>query len=533
MTAARVLILLIALPLLLTNGSVCAQEPDSEPPSGVPVVFENRELFRVYSTLATYQPQERAMVIAERIYLLARGRSFDAETMRLLERAQRTDIMAGEISIASVTDADARAEGRPRQQMAQQRLQIIREAILEYRDRHSTSSIALGIVYSLLSTLTLIVALLSLIRFRLWFSRYSADYLQSRLPTGKVRGFRHLTLAASVHLLRYLIPLFTSTIATVLIPLYLVLLFSFFPWTQAYSQRLQDYLRQQIYTAWEAFLLKLPDLVFILVIFFITWVLLRIIRPLFTGIERGTIEIGVLDPVLAMPTYRIVRLLAIGMALVAAYPYIPGSNSAAFQGLSVFVGALLTIGSTSLTANLISGIVLTYMRAFQPGDYVRIGEVQGTVLEKTGLVIRIRTPKNVIVTIPNSQVQTHTILNFSQMARRGELILHTTVTIGYDVPWRQVHALLIEAAKQTEGILSIPSPFVQQTALNDYHISYELNAYTTLPQNMAALYSDMHQNIQEQFAAAGVEILSPLYASLRDGNPSTVPPESGSPEGGS
>lgn len=533
MSATRVLIFLVALPLLLTAGRVCAQEPTPEAPPGVPVVFENRELFRVYSTLATYNPNERAVVVAERMYRLARGRAFNPEAMRLIERERRTDIMAGEISIASVTDDDARAEGRPRQQIAEQRLQIIREAILEYQERHSASSIALAVLYSLLSTLALIVALLSLIRFRLWFSRHSAAWLKTQLPTGRVRGIRHLVVTAGIHLLRYLIPLFTSTIATALVPLYLILLFGFFPWTQTYSQRLQAYLLQQMDAAWDAFLMKLPDLVFILVIFFITWVLLRIVRPLFTGIERGTIEIGILDPVLAMPTYRIVRLLAIGMALVAAYPYIPGSNSAAFQGLSVFIGALLTLGSTSLSANLISGIVLTYMRAFQPGDYVRIGEVQGTVLEKTGLVIRIRTPKNVIVTIPNSQVQTHTILNFSEMARRGELILHTTVTIGYDVPWRQVHALLIEAAKRTEGILSVPSPFVQQTALNDYHISYELNAYTTLPKNMAALYSDLHQNIQEQFAAAGVEILSPLYASVRDGTPSTVPPESGLPEGGS
>jgi small-conductance mechanosensitive channel len=521
-SALRLIFLLIQI-LWLSAISVAAQEPEAAEAVGVPVIFEDKTLFRVYSPLATYRPEERAAVTTSRLYRLAQQRDFRPETLNLVEKDRRTDIVAGESSISSVTDEDARAEGRSRQEMAGERLQIIRDVILEYRRRHSASSIAMGVVYSLLSTLTLIIVLLSLIRFRLWFSRYSALYLQSHLPAGRVHGLRHLTVMTSVHFLRYLIPLVTSTIATALVPLYLILLFGFFPWTQTYSQSLQAYLMQQIHAAWNAFLTKLPDLVFILVIFFITWVLLRIIRPLFTGIERGTIEIGVLDPALAMPTYRIVRLLAVAMALVAAYPYIPGSNSAAFQGLSVFIGALLTLGSTSLSANLVSGIVLTYMRAFQPGDYVRIGEVQGTVLEKTGLIVRIRTPKNVIVTIPNAQVQSHTILNFSEMARQGELILHTTVTIGYDVPWRKVHALLIEAARQTEGVLSVPSPFVHQTALNDYHISYQLNAYTALPKNMQALYSELHQNIQDQFAAAGVEILSPLYASMRDGNPSTVP----------
>jgi small-conductance mechanosensitive channel len=521
-SALRLIFLLILI-LCLSAISVVAQEPEAAEAVGVPVIFEDKTLFRVYSPLATYRPEERAAVISVRMYRLARGQQFLPETMRLQEQTRRTDIMAGEISIASVTDEDARAEGRSRQEMAGERLQIIRDVILEYRRRHSASSIAMGVVYSLLSTLTLIVTLLSLIRFRLWFSRYSALYLQSHLPASRVHGLRHLTVMTGVHFLRYLIPLVTSTIATALVPLYLILLFGFFPWTQTYSQSLQAYLMQQIHTAWNAFLTKLPDLVFILVIFFITWILLRIIRPLFTGIERGTLEIGVLDPALAMPTYRIVRLLAVAMALVAAYPYIPGSNSAAFQGLSVFIGALLTLGSTSLSANLVSGIVLTYMRAFQPGDVVKIGEVTGVVIEKTGLATRLRTFKNVAITIPNSVVQASQIQNYSVQARQEGLILHTSVTIGYDVPWKQVHALLIAAAQQTEHILADPPPFIRQTSLNDYHITYELNAFTRRPDLMPLLYSTMHENIQEQFAAAGVEILSPLYASVRDGNPSTVP----------
>jgi small-conductance mechanosensitive channel len=174
-------------------------------------------------------------------------------------------------------------------------------------------------------------------------------------------------------------------------------------------------------------------------------------------------------------------------------------------------------------AHGVAGTILTYMRAFQVGDFVRIGNDVGEVLEKTLLVTRIRTQKNEIVTIPNGTVLGGVVVNYSAEAKNEGVIFHTTVTIGYAAPWRQVHELLISAALATDDILHDPLPFVLQTALNDFYVAYELNAYTARPSNMLDVYSVLHQNIQDKFNEAGVEINSPHYTALRDGNQTTIP----------
>jgi len=210
-------------------------------------------------------------------------------------------------------------------------------------------------------------------------------------------------------------------------------------------------------------------------------------------------------------------------SVIVAFPYLPGSESPAFKGISVFLGVLLSLGSTSAVAHGVAGTILTYMRAFQVGDFVRIGTDVGEVSEKTLLVTRVRTQKNEVITIPNGTVLGGVVVNYSAEARKRGVIFHTLVTIGYNAPWRQVHELLISAALATEDILHEPSPFVLQTALNDFYVSYELNAFTDRPTNMQNIYSILHQNIQDRFNEAGVEINSPHYASLRDGNETTIP----------
>lgn len=191
--------------------------------------------------------------------------------------------------------------------------------------------------------------------------------------------------------------------------------------------------------------------------------------------------------------------------------------------MSIFLGVLISIGSGSSVGNVLAGITLTYMRPYRVGDRVQFGDTIGDVLEKSLLVTRLRTIKNVEVVIPNSTILGGMIQNFSAMARNRGLILHTTATIGYDVPWRQVHELLIRAAQNTEGILLEPVPFVLQTALNDFNISYQLNAFTDRPNEFEFIYSRLHQNIQDSFNKAGVEIMSPNYLALRDGNTVTTP----------
>ena len=275
--------------------------------------------------------------------------------------------------------------------------------------------------------------------------------------------------------------------------------------------------------AGETILGYLPNLITLIFIVIVTRYTLKLLRFLYDGINSKRIKIAGLHPELTEPTFQLSRVMILALALVAAYPFLPGSNSPAFRGITIFIGFLLSLGSTSLVTNIVSGIVLTYTRGLRIGDRVKIGGTVGDVLERTLLVTRIRTIKNVVVTIPNGMVLNNEIINYNAPMVDEGLILNTTVTIGYDVPWRKVHDLLIQAALATRNILSDPKPFVLQTSLDDYYVSYELNAYTHTPEQMATIYSELHQNIQDRFNEAGVEIMSPKFTAYREGSELTIP----------
>ena len=261
----------------------------------------------------------------------------------------------------------------------------------------------------------------------------------------------------------------------------------------------------------------------LLVVFGVTRLVLKVMGFLYEAIWKGKIQVNTLHHDLVEPTYQLLRLLVIAFALVAAFPYIPGSSSPVFKAISIFIGFLLSLGSTSLASNIVSGIVLTYTRGLRVGDRVQVADAVGDVIDRTLLVTRIRTIKNVVVTLPNAMVMQNQINNYSADAEKNDLVLHTTVTIGYDVPWRQVDHLLVEAAQKTPDILNKPAPFVLKTSLDDFYITYELNAYTDQAEKMAVTYSNLHENILDEFNQDGVEIMSPSYFAVRDGHESTIP----------
>lgn len=304
---------------------------------------------------------------------------------------------------------------------------------------------------------------------------------------------------------------------------YVTVVFSFFDFTKTWAGTLVSYVVGPLWSVIGAFIAYLPSLFFILVIVFVTRFVLKFIRLVFAEVGRGAITVPGFYTDWAEPTYKIVRFLVMAFAAVVIFPYLPGSSSPVFQGISVFLGILLSLGSTSAVANVVAGVVLTYMRPFKIGDRVKIADTTGDVIEKTLLVTRVRTIKNADITIPNSMVLGSHIINFSSSAQEPGLILHTGVTIGYDVEWKTVHRLLLAAAGQTGDLLKEPKPFILQTSLNDFSVTYELNAYTNKPNETARLYSELHANIQDQFNGAGVEILSPHYSAVRDGNKTTVP----------
>lgn len=242
-------------------------------------------------------------------------------------------------------------------------------------------------------------------------------------------------------------------------------------------------------------------------------------------IEKGSLVISGFYPDWAKPTFGIIKVLMYAFMFIVIFPYLPGSDSPVFQGVSVFLGILFSLGSSTAISNMVAGLVITYMRPFKIGDRIKIGEITGLVLEKSMLVTRIRTIKNEEITIPNATILSGHTINYTTSAKELGLILHTTVTIGYDVPWQKVHDLLVRAAQDADGILKDESkkPFVLQTSLDDFYVAYQLNAYTDQPEKMALIYSNLHQQIQDKFAEAGVEIMSPHFGAIRDGNMVNIP----------
>ena len=272
------------------------------------------------------------------------------------------------------------------------------------------------------------------------------------------------------------------------------------------------------------FVQYLPNLAVILIIAVLTYYIVQFAKLVITELGRDD-AYPWFYPEWIQPTIRLATILLIIVGCIIAAPYLPGFNSPAFQGVSLFLGALFTLGSSSAIANAIAGVILIYTRAFRIGDIIQLGDTTGEVIEKSLFVTRILTFKREVITVPNASVLNSNVINFNAISRESNnhLVLHTTITLGYDIPWRKVHEVLIKAARMTTGIVSDPFPFVLQTALNDFNVSYELNAYSNCPQFMPQVYSDLHQNIQDCCNQAGIEILSPSYSALRDGNHSTIP----------
>lgn len=358
-------------------------------------------------------------------------------------------------------------------------------------------------------------------------ARFLHVKLRSQRDTGvKPVQFKNVELLSRsriAEMLQFVVKIARTLLTIVLLYFYTTILFSLFSFTHTWAGTLFSYITTPLGAVGNSFVAFLPNLFVILVTVAVAFYALKFTKWIFAQIENGSLEFPHFYAEWARPTYGIVRVLIIVFVVIIVFPYLPGSGSPAFQNVSLFLGLLLSISSASAVANGIAGIVLTYMRPFKLGDRVKIADTIGDVVEKSILVTRVRTIKNVEITIPNAMVLSSHLINFSASAQERGLILHTKITIGYDVPWRTVHELLIAAAQATQHILAEPKPFVLQTALNDFYVEYEINAYTNQPNTMAKIYSELHSNIQDKFNEAGVEILSPHYSAVRDGHQVTIP----------
>lgn len=380
-----------------------------------------------------------------------------------------------------------------------------------------------GILYTLIATVFSALLYKGIKALGEFFNKKTPSLRDFIADSVSIKSFHILDVESTTEIIRIVTGVLLIFFKLLLLYFYLTLIFGFFEFSRNWAKTLLSFVIDPLQKVISGFVNYLPNLFYIVILLVFTHYLIKLVRFIFREFQRGNITVPGFYPEWAEPTFKITRFLIIVFAAIVIFPYLPGSDSPFFQGISVFIGILFSLGSTSAISNIVAGVVLTYMRPFKIGDRVKIADTMGDIIEKTLLVTRVRTIKNVDITIPNGMVLGSHIINYSSSAKEKGLVLHTTVTIGYDVPWKKVHELLISAAKETGNILQTPEPFVLQTSLDDFYVSYELNAYTENPAVMARIYSELHSLIQDKFNAAGVEIMSPHYGAMRDGNQTTIP----------
>jgi small-conductance mechanosensitive channel len=493
-----------------TADSAPLEVDDAEEYALAPVTLDGGVLFRVRG-IADYPAAERAEAISGRIQQFAADRSVPIDSVRMIEGDGRTDIVAADHFILAVTDLDVAADRVPRRIRAGMLRPKIAEAVASYRDARSPRSLVTHTAYALGATLVLIVMLFVVRRL----FRVLVSAIEKRLKV-KVEGFRakagHIVRTESLWVLVHGLITAGRVLATLLlIYMYLQVVLGLYPWTRYLSRQLLTLMLDPLRAMGAGVLHALPGLAFIAVLIVVVRYLLKIMQLFLAGIAEGKITVSGFDPDWAQPTERILRVLVIAFAAVVAYPYIPGSGSEAFKGVSIFLGVIFSLGSSSLVTNMVAGYTMIYRRTFKVGDRVQIGDILGDVAEAGVLATHVRTVKNENVVVPNSLILGSSVKNFSTMAKPHGLILHTTVGIGYEVPWRQVEAMLKLAAERTPGFLRDPAPFVLQKALGDFAVTYELNVYTDDPREMITVYSALHSNVLDVFNEYGVQIMTPAY----------------------
>lgn len=494
--------------------------------NGIPVVPFNKDtLFYIYNKLGPLNPSERVQNIEHKLAQLADDPFFSPDSIKAIPNENNIDVSYNDLVLLSVTDDDALWMDQDKMAVAQEYATTVRKAVLQEKKDNSLQSILIRLAWLLLIIVIFSAIVYGINRFFRRLRRRIVEKKDHYFKGVKLKEYPLLNQQKQMGIVFNVLRI--ARIILILLVFYITLpfVFSIFPWTKGIADKLIDWTLSPIKSVFQSFLHYLPKLLTILVIYYITRSLVKLVNYMANEIAAGHLTIKGFYADWAKPTGSGIKFLLYAFMFVIIFPYLPGSDSKIFQGVSVFLGVLFSLGSSSAISNVIAGFVITYMRPFKIGDRVKIGEVTGDVIEKNLLVTRLRTIKNEEITVPNASILSGHTINFTTSSKDLGLILHTTVTIGYDVPWKQVHELLINAANATNGVMKDKLPFVLQTSLDDFAVAYEINVYTDHSHNMAVIYSDLHRHIIDQFNRAGVEIMSPHFIAHRDGNRTTVPPE--------
>ncbi len=482
------------------------------------VLFHGKELITV-SRISSVSAEARAETLQRRFKRQAKSPLVSTENFSVYhdDDLEVSVIMSGVEILTSVWEVDAKFHDVPREQLAEEWCDEIKKGIEQYRKDYTSEAIVKSSVFAALASVAFLI---------IWFvlrllCRKERKALEKKFAGQKM--FKFLDGDSLVTINGNLVKFIRAVVMIWVFVIYLNLVLSFFPWTFNLSAKLFEMVSTPLINFGHDFVKNLPNLFALIVIGVIVWFVLRSLKHIFNQIGEGKVRINGFYRDWADPTYRLVRIVIIVFAAVIAFPFIPGSSSPAFKGISIFMGVLLSLGSTSAVGNIVAGLVLTYMRPFVSNDFVEISGLRGTVVSRGTFSTRLRTPTNEIISIPNASVSANHIINFSRMAEKGGVNVGATVTIGYDEPWRKIHELLIASAKDVPDVLENPPPKVLQLSLDDFYVKYKLIVTTKHPERRFPMRSNLYQNIQDNFAKAGVEIMSPHYQYNRTGNESTIP----------
>ena len=491
---------------------------------GYPVVgVLGDTLFLIYSKRGELSAKDRAEILTKKIHELYKDDYFNTDSLKVFETADNYTIQYGKTIVLSLNETDALWHDKNLSELGNEYKIKIADSIkkAKYENSLSRTLIRTGLVLLVILLTWLLIWLIRLGNRRLMNSINSNK--EKWLKKLAYKDYTFLNEEQKYQIILFITKLLRWFVYIVLIYISLSAIFSIFPITRGWADKLIQLILSPLKSIFIGIWNYLPNLFSILAIYFVMKYFIKFVKYIFTAIDSEKLKVSGFHADWAMPTFSIVKFLLYAFMFVLIFPFLPASDSNIFKGVSVFIGVLFSLGSHSSIANVVAGLVITYMRPFIVGDRIKIGDVTGDVIEKTLLVTRLRTPKNEEVTIPNSSVLSGNTVNYSTMARTVGLIIHTTVTIGYDVPWKKMHQALLNAADRTELLQKEPKPFVLQTSLDDFYVAYQINGYTRETNRHNRIYSDLHQNIQDCCNEMGIEIMSPHYRSARDGNTTTIP----------
>lgn len=492
---------------------------------GAPLVVDGDTLLVIYARKGGMLPEARVSAAKSKIYEVGKRLTMFVDSLYVFDSEVSSDVMVGEDVLLSVTDLDALWMGMERVELAETYREVISKKVDQLHETY-------GLQQKLqsLGWVALIIAVqVLLIWFIVWlFRRWKFSVTRKLLGRIKSVVIKNYPLL-DTHRLGVAI-IFIFNLVRLLLILLVVLvglgfMFSFFPETKTVTYTVLGFIWNPLSDILKSVVAYLPNLFKIIVIIICFHYLLKLVRYFANEVASGRLKINGFYADWAMPTHTLLRVLLYSFMLVMIWPLLPNSDSEIFQGVSVFIGVVVSLGSTSVVGNVMSGLVMTYMRPFRIGDFIRFGDTEGEVIEKSMLVTRIRTRKNDIVTIPNSNMMSSQTSNYTFSAQRYGIIVHTKITIGYDEPWKKIESLLVQAAENTDGIKRHPKPFVRITALDDFYVEYEINGITDRAKTLSTVYSALHQQILDTMHGAGVEIMSPHIEARRDNLPVQIPKE--------